>query len=346
MSISTLTLLRAPRQSIMESQRQLADAQVELSTGRHADVGLALGSKTANAINLRNGLDRNKSIIEMNGLASTDLDATQSALSSLTDLAHQFSDTLIGARNAVNGQEVVKAAAKSALESLRTIMNATNQGKYIFAGINTDAAPLEDYLSAIPSSGKTAVDGAFLAEFGISQTGAGVSSITATQMDTFLNGSYDNLFSAPAWSSTWSSAADQNRTARADTDYSLEVSANANESAFRDLAKAFTMAYDLGSGSLNQAAFEKVVDKAVAVSGVATQEVALVQGRLGNSQKAITDASDRLAQRNTILTKEITALEGVDTYEVSTHINLLTTQLESSYSITARISKLNLMNYL
>jgi hypothetical protein len=36
----------------------------------------------------------------------------------------------------------------------------------------------------------------------------------------------------------------------------VEVSTNANEAAFRDLTMAITMALDLGSGSLNQAAFE------------------------------------------------------------------------------------------
>ena len=54
----------------------------------------------------------------------------------------------------------------------------------------------------------------------------------------------------------------------------------------------------------------------------------------------------RLKQRNEILNREIVSLEGVDQYEVSTRITLLTTQLEASYSITARISRLNLMNYL
>jgi flagellar hook-associated protein 3 FlgL len=346
MTISTLSILNAPRKSVFESQRQLLDAQTELSTGRHADVGLHLGSKTSQVIGLRNGFDRNNSIIDMNGLTATELDLTQSALTSLIDVVHQFSATLIGARNAVNGQEVVKTAAKSALESLSSILNQTHSGKFLFAGINSDVAPLENYLATTPSAGKSAVDAAFLAEFGVTQNAAGVGSITATQMDTFLNGSFANLFVPAAWSPAFSSASDQNRTARIDTGYNVEVSTNANESAFRNLTMAVTMAFDLGAGSLNQAAFEKIVDKAVTVAATAAQEVGLIAGHLGTTEKVITDSTELLKHRNDILNREIVSLEGVDQYEVSTRINLLTTQLEASYSITARINRLNLMNYL
>jgi flagellar hook-associated protein 3 FlgL len=346
MSVSTLALFAAPRQSVHDSQRQLVDAQTELSTGRHADVGLTLGSRTANAISLRSGLGQNQSIIDMNGLTSTELGLSQTSLSSLTELAHRFSATLIGARNSASGQEVVKGEAKSALESLRSILNADHNGKYIFAGINSDLAPLDDYFSSPATPGKAAVDGAFLAEFGFTQSSPGVGSITPAQMDAFLNGNFDNLFSPASWSATFSSASSQNRHARIDAGYTLEVSANANESAFRELAKAFTMALDLGSGSLNQAAFEKMVDKAVAVSSMAAQQLGIIAGRLGTAQKATADATLQLQKRNDILNREIVSLEGVDQYEVSTRINSLTTQLEASYSITARISKLSLMNYI
>jgi flagellar hook-associated protein 3 FlgL len=126
----------------------------------------------------------------------------------------------------------------------------------------------------------------------------------------------------------------------------VEVSANANEAAFRELTKAFTMAFDLGSGALNQGTFEKIVDKAVAVSATAAKDLGIIEGRLGTAQNAISDSTKQLQSRNAIMNKEVVLLEGVDQYEVSTRVNILTTQLEASYSITARINKLSLMNYL
>ncbi len=328
------------------SQQKLLDAQRELSTGRHADVGLRLGHRTSDVIALRNGFDRNNTMIDMNGLVATELDLTQSAMSSLIDLSHQFSATLIGARNAANGQEIAKTAARSALESLNSILNQAHSGKFIFSGLNSDVAPLENYFSTPASMGKMAVDAAFLAEFGMTQNAAGVGAITATQMDAFLSGAFSSLFTPSAWSSTFSAASDLNRTARIDAQYNLEVSTNANEAAFRNLTMAITMAFDLGASSLNQGAFEKLVDKAVVVSATAAQEMSFIAGRVGTAEKAVADLVQLLKQRNDILNREIVSLEGVDQYEVSTRINMLTTQLEASYSITARINRLSLMNYL
>ena len=72
----------------------------------------------------------------------------------------------------------------------------------------------------------------------------------------------------------------------------------------------------------------------------------IVEGRLGAAQKAVSDSTEQLKQRNTIMNREVVSLEGVDQYDVSTRVNILTTQLEASYSMTARISKLSLMDYL
>jgi flagellar hook-associated protein 3 FlgL len=346
MTISTLSLMRSSYLSVTDNQRRLADAQKELSTGRLANIGEALGVKTSLSIDLRSATDRNSLQLDLNGLASNELQVTQNGISSLVDLAHNFSATLIGARNALNGQQVVKDAAKSAIASLQNILNSTHDGKALFAGINTSSPPLDDYLNSTPTASKTAVDGAYFAEFGTSQNGAAVSSITPAQMDTFLNGNFATLFNQPNWSANWSAANSQNKSIRISDNFHVEASANANDPAFRNLTMALTMVFDLGSGSLNQATFERLVDKAVAVASSAASDLGNVSSRLGITQKLLTDENAKLTERSSILNQELVQLEGVDQYEVSTRINTLTTQLEASYSITARINKLSLLNYL
>ena len=42
-SIATRLLSQLPRTAIAEGQKQLAQAQTEAATGRHADMGMALG---------------------------------------------------------------------------------------------------------------------------------------------------------------------------------------------------------------------------------------------------------------------------------------------------------------
>jgi flagellar hook-associated protein 3 FlgL len=346
MAISFLSLMNMPRLAVADMQRQLSNAQVEVSTARHADTGLALGQRTGEAVALRARFDRNAALIDMNGLTKSELDLTQDALGQIADIARNFTATLVGARNAANGQQVVKDAARAALATFTALANSTYNGQNLFGGINTSVAPLADYLASPPTAGKTAVDVAFLAEFGMSQSAAGVGTITAAQMDIFLSGNFDTLFQPVTWEGTWSSAAAVDRNLRLDADLTMANPATLNSDSFRSIAAALTMALDLGMGGINQAAFEKIADRAAATASNAAEQLAGLQGQVGRVQQAVTEAAETLEQRNGVLSRRILVLEGADPYEAATRVNTLTTQLESSYALTARIARLSLLDYL
>jgi flagellar hook-associated protein 3 FlgL len=71
-----------------------------------------------------------------------------------------------------------------------------------------------------------------------------------------------------------------------------------------------------------------------------------MQARIGINQKALEEATNQLKSRKTWLNEVILKTESVDTYDVATRINGLMTQLEASYSVTSRISRISLLNYL
>lgn len=346
MIVSSLYLWRTTAKPIADLQSSLVSAQTEASTGRFADIGTALGAKTSLSIDLRNVFNRTTVEIEQNGLAASELDVVQNGLTNLVDVAHSFVSTIVGSRNALNGQAQVKDTAKHALAQMQNILNSTQNGKALFGGINSDAAPLADYLSTPSSPAMAAVDAAFLTQFGITQTDPGVANITAAQMDSFLNGPFADLFNSTNWSANWSTASSQNSKARVDDNLKVDIATNANDSAFRNMAMAFTMVFELGAGSLNQAAFEKLVDRAATIASIAATATTNIAGKLGNVQKLLVDQKTRLNQRNDTITQQLQRLEGVDQAEVATRINMLMTQLETSYSLTARINKLSLLNYL
>ncbi len=346
MTISTLALSRTSAFSIAENQKKLVQAQTEQSTGRHADIGRFLGFRTSSDINARLAIDRNSSQIDLNGLTSQELQSTQIGLTALVDLAHNFAATLIGARNAQNGQQVVKEAATNALARLQDLLNLSHGGKALFAGTNTGSLPLSDYLAASGATSKATVDASFLAQFGVAQNNAAVANITPQQMEAFLDGGFIAQFDQANWSANWSNASNSNRNIRVDDNMLVQVQANANDPAFRNLTMALTMALDLGTGSLNQSTFEKIVDRSTAVASTAARDIGNMGGVLGLAQKQITTQNELLARRNEVLTLELGGLENVDAFEVATRLNGLTTQLEASYAITVRINKLSLLNYL
>ena len=66
--ISTVTLWNSPRSSLDKLQDSLTKANTELTTGRHADVGLALGYKVGEALSLRQQRAEIETLTDSNGL--------------------------------------------------------------------------------------------------------------------------------------------------------------------------------------------------------------------------------------------------------------------------------------
>ena len=344
--ISTRSLTDATRLSLVKLQSKLADAQKEVTTGRLADVGLSLGFQTGQAVSLRQEHARLQSITDTNGLVSSRLDASQAALKSLADNAQAFLSQLVATRNTDTGSQVIQGQAKTALSALADMLNSTFNGASLFAGINTDVKPITDYNANPPPANQQAVAAAFTSAFGVPQSDPSVASISPTDMQTFLDGPFAGLFDPAGWSSTWSTAADQNVQSRISTNELIETSVNANDPAFRKLASAYTMLADLGTDKLNQGAYQVVVDKAVGAVSEALQGITELQGDLGTAQQRVKNANDRMSIQIDVMTKHIGALEGVDPYEASSQVAGLLTQIQTAYAMTARIQQLSLLNYL
>lgn len=344
--ISTSSLSVATRVSLIKTQTQLADAQKEVTTGRHADVGAALGYKTGQTISLRQDHVRLETMIDTNSVVSTRLSATQAALKSLVDDAQLFVAQLIAAGNRDTGATVVQSQSEAALTSLIGTLNSAVDGAHLFAGINADVKPLANYFATPTPANRQAVTDAFATAFGTTADDPAISNIDSADMRTFLDGAYAGMFDDPAWNTNWSSASNQNIKNRISTSELVETSTNANLSAFRKLAEAYSMVTDLGVERLNQAAYEEVVDTAMRLAGEAVQDLAKEQARLGTAQERIGKANERMSIQIDIMAKHINLLETVDPYEASTRVAALMNQIEAAYAMTARIQKLSLLNYL
>lgn len=343
--ISTASMTAATRLSLAKTQLKLAEAQKEVTTGRHADVGANLGYKTGQTLSLRQDHARLKTIIDTNSVVSTRLSSTQAALKSLSDDAQLFVGQLIGARNADSGPTVVQNQAKAALTSFTNAINTAVDGAYLFSGINADVKPVADYFASPTSPNRQAVADAFFAAFGTTADDPANINIPAADMQAFLDGPFSDLFADPAWSD-WSAASDQNVKSRISTSELIETSTNANHLGVRKLAMAYAMVADLGMANLNEATYQAVVDGATRIAGEAVQDLATEQSRLGTAQERVKSADDRMSIQVDILANHIGLLEGVDPYEASTRVSALMTQVETAYAMTARIQNLSLLKYL
>lgn len=345
-SISTLAIVNATRETRTNLQAKLVEAQKESSTGRYADVGLTLGYLTQRTVSLRQDFDRAQTFKDSNIVASARLDLTQTTLDGMASSAQEFLTTLMAARASPTAAGTAITDAKNKLTSFEAALNTTANGTHIFAGVNTDVKPISTYFGTPPSAAQTAMANAFTTEFGMAQSAPGVETISGADMTAFLDGAFADLFNNANWTTTWSSASDQNISSRISSNERIETSTNANEGPFRALAQAYTMIADLGIKDLGPEAYQAVVNKAIEIVGQATADLTQLRAGLGTAEERIGAANDRMDLQMNLVKEHIGQLEGVDPYEATAKVNGLLVQIETAYSLTARLQNLTLLNYL
>jgi flagellar hook-associated protein 3 FlgL len=337
--ISTASLLGTPRTGIQRMQQDLVRLNKEVVSGRMADVGLNLGAETGRSVTLHIDTKSLASFAASNDTVSTRLDQTQAALDKLRGDANSFLTQIISAR-ATDGK-MIASQAQSALSGFIADANASDGHGYLLAGINSANAPLNDF----DAGSKAAIDAAFLAKFGVAQDDPAAASISATDLSDFLDNEFSQLFADPDWGTTWSTASDQAVTNRISPTETVTTSVSANEPAMRKLAMVYSMLAGLGVDHLGAEARQALFDKATSIAGDAISGITSLQASVGATQNRVKDATERLNVQQTILEQRIGTLEGVDPAEAKVRIDTLTTQIEMSYSLTAKLLQMSILNY-
>lgn len=341
-AVPTRLLLQPCRMAIADGQRQLNQAQAESSTGRRADPGLMLGSQTGDVITLRTeitSLSQSKAAGEQAMIAAG---LTQDALSALNSVAERFRSDLTGARSAGNGPSISASIALSSLGALDDKLIATHDGNFLFGGLASGSRPLNRY----EDGPRQAIRDSFVTTFGFPPEDPAAANLSSDQVLDYIGGAFKSLFTDPGWSSVWSNASAETGKLRLGYDSSVIVSSTAHAPFARKLAEAFALVELVGSSKINAAAFSAATEKALVLSSEAQAEIASEQTGIGVGQSRVREIMLTMERRRETLSSAVSALEGVDPYEAATRVNLLMTQLEASYALTGRISRMNLLSYL
>jgi flagellar hook-associated protein 3 FlgL len=338
--LSQQTLIQTP---IRHNQSALARAQVELATQRHSDMLQQLAGDTGRNIRWHAELANVDEAAKTNALHATRATVTQASLQAAHNLASEFLKNLVSARGSESGKNIIQNQAKSAFDMLRETFSTEINGDFLFSGRNTNTAPLKPFFNDV---GEAQFDSSFMLEFGFAKNDPAMTSITNTQLGSFLDNSFEALFATPNWEAISSNASSENINVYLGKSTIVDLSANVNEEPVRKLFSAVVAVSELASANLNDTSFQKLIDVAAEKVSSAMQGITLMQARVGISQKTLTDATQQLQTRKAWLNEAIARTESVDTYEIASRINALSTQLEASYSITSRMSRISLLNYL
>lgn len=340
--VSTLSAINALRAAMQRTQVDLGRAREEAGSGRVADPGLALGVGVARSINLRNALSLNDGYGAANAATGARLEATQTALASLAGIGDKLRDDVLSALN-ISTPGVATAAANALAGAIATL-NTRAGGQFLFAGVDVDKAPLVS--AAASGAGRTSVEQVFTAAFGVAPGAPGASAITPAAMQAFLDNQFAAQFDPSGWTANWSQASDTQLSADIAPGQRVRASATANEDGARKLVQgAAALAY-LGVDAMSPETRRVVLDHAAGALGDAAKGLTETRARLGIVQRDTTFANDALKAQTAYVEAQIGQIENVDPAEVAMRISMLTTQLETTYSLTARARQMSLVSYL
>ena len=106
------------------------------------------------------------------------------------------------------------------------------------------------------------------------------------------------------------------------------------------------MVTEFGGSNFSSGASQAVVASALSLVSSAIAGLTTTEAGVGAAQSAVTNANTALSAQSDVIKTQVDDLVGVDQGALSTRLTSLQTQLSASYSVTAQLQKLSLVNYL
>jgi len=359
--ISTYVFGNANRQLILQGQADLQKAGYESATGRVYDPGIVLGHKTGNFIHNSNKVAQFTSLQETNTLTLQRMNVAQAAMRSLIygdGDSKESMGALVSFNKILLGDQItatpktMQSTAQAVLDTFVSALNTNNNGEYVFGGTNTEQAPFDYYKSGSGEGASGVVRQAFENYFGFAPDAPEVANIAPEDLKKFIDGPFDTLFKDPSWNQNFCRANDEIVKNRISPNGEMvDTAVSANEEGFRHAMKNLVMVAEFGDIGLNKEAQNALSASARVGSngkatGTAVTQIVNTSARLGGFEAQIKDANLRLDIQKVMLNGERNNLIGVDQAEAAQRAIQISTMLQISYELTAKISHMTLANYL
>ncbi|MBN2906261.1 MAG: flagellar biosynthesis protein FlgL [Rhodobacteraceae bacterium] len=332
-SIGDLSRGFALRSQNAEIKARLTRLSSELASGQTADPA----ARVRGDFRPLAAIARSLAVMDAYDLAGAEAalttDAMQTALGQLTDAAQTLGSSLVQAASMPDGRmlSAVGNETRERLEGAVSALNTRVAGRALFAGAETDGAALLDG-ATILSTVTTQVAGL--------GTASDIMDVLDTWFDTPGGG-----FDALAYQGSDLPAGP----VRLAEGQSLTLDVKASDPAVRGMLKALVAGALLADpGTLNGDTAARAALARRAGEGLLTAEAPLTALRadIGTTQAHIETIQAQNAAHRGLLELAQADILAVDPYETATEIEAVQTQLETLYTVTARLSRLSLANYL
>ncbi len=303
-------------------------ARSESVTGRREDVTAATNGDVGSAHRLKKAVADAQSFQELLLVSKIRAERTQTSLGAVGGEAVRIGTDILSAtgRGDSYALTTLAAEARAAVFNIFSSLNVSEGGRALFSGDASDRLPFGDPEQLL-SDVETIV------------AGATDTADAQAQLDTYFNdpagGFATNIY-----------LGGDNKVAPVEIapGVRIDVSATAADQPIKNLLKGL-----VGIAVQSAASFADSTDfieNSAAISLDADGDITELRGVIGVGEAQIATAITRYETEETILTSLFNQKTGRDQFEAASELQLLETQLEASYLLTARLARLSITNFL
>lgn len=303
--ISTFNINTMSIGGALKVQSDWAKAQLQQSSGLVSQdfVGLSTDSRTVLSLSREIEQAQTWATAATNAQARTEV--MYSAIGSMTGVMTDLRTAISSAISSPNNSSLLNSA-QTLKDSLLSEMNKQYNGLYLFAGSNTDTAPVD--VTSYPAS----------------------SPYDVTAVDTsYYTGDNTALSVRISPEQTVS--------------YGVTANDSAFEKALRAVEAVIQAASD---PSLSSADMTAALQSALTVANQATTDLANLQATVSVNASSLKNAATEQTTYVTLLKTSLSNVKEVDAAEVAVRVATLQTQLTASYSAVSDIAQMSLVKFL
>lgn len=287
--------------------------------------------------------------------ADGNMQITQTAMAQIQQIANNFYGQMPNLSGMTSSEvDNVAAEARGALQQVAEMLNSQNGNTYVFAGQDSANPPVPNPDSILTSGFYTQINAA-VAALGTNGAAATVASTLAIAGS---NAAGTSPFSA-SQSQPAATLQAQIPTVSIGQGSSVAVgllaSANASVTStgtsttgsyMRDLMRGLATIGSLSSSQVGLSGYTGLISDTTTSLGNAITAMASDAGNLRYTQANLTATQTTLADTVTALTAQVSSAQDVNMAATLSHLQLVQTQLQSSYQLIANYSNLSLVKFL
>ncbi|PVA10666.1 flagellar biosynthesis protein FlgL [Pelagivirga sediminicola] len=331
-AIGDLAQFMTTRRQSATLQSRLGQLTQELSSGQTADVTRRVGASFGTLSDIEHRLTLNAAQKTASAEAAVQATTMQTALGMVHAQLTEISGATIFSTGIQEGGafDAAATAARGGLDAMISALNTHVAGRPVFSGTDLASAPLISG-DEMMNAARSAVSGA--------SDAAGVIAALDTFFDTPGGG-----FRSIAYK-----GGDQDMSPfRLGAGESVQLSVRADDPALRSAMKSAVMAALAGDDGLTLAQGQRGALMQAAGAAILSDTDALthIRSDLGHAEARIDRAMARNSAEETSLSMMRNKIMSVDMFETASALEQVQLQLETIYTLTARTSRLNLVNFL